>query len=79
MAKVTVYTKHNCIKCDMTKKVLSEEGIEFEAINVEEDADAHEEMKKVADEHNFMSMPVIVADGVEPFNDFKPDKLKGLK
>lgn len=76
MAKITVYTKDGCPQCVMTKTVLKEEGIEFEEINVEEDQAAFE---YVANELNIRQMPVVVAEGQEPFSGFRPDRLKELK
>ena len=73
---IKVYTKYNCPQCDMTKMVLQQEGIEFEAINIEEDEDALKYVKEVL---KFSATPVIVAEGVEPFSGFQPDKLKELK
>lgn len=76
MAKVTVYTKNGCPQCDMTKVVLTGEGIEFVTINVEEDEKA---MKYVKEELGFTSMPVVVAEGKKPFTGFRPDLLHELK
>ena len=76
MAKVTVYTKNGCPQCDMTKMVLQGEDIEFDTINVEEDEKA---MEYVRDTLGFNAMPVVVAEGHEPFSGFRPDKLKELK
>lgn len=76
MKKVIVYTKYGCPKCDMTKVVLNGEGIEFDSINVEDNEEA---MNYVKNTLGFTSMPVVVAEGHEPFSDFQPDKLKNLK
>jgi len=73
---VTVYTKNGCPQCDMTKNVLKGEGIEFTAINVNEDEEA---MHYVKDVLELTSMPVVVVDGQEPFTGFQPDKLLNLK
>lgn len=85
MAKVTVYTKNGCVACNFTKQTLEAEGIEFEAINIQEtptikvdgvDKDAIEYLR---DELGFSSMPVVVAEGLEPFAGFQPDKIEELK
>lgn len=73
---VTVYTTYSCPRCDMTKRYLTGEGIEFEAINVEENPKAKEHVKNVL---GFTSMPVVVAEGMEPFTGFDPSKLEQLK
>ena len=35
MKKVVVYTKNNCMQCKMTKRFLSENGVEFEERNID--------------------------------------------
>lgn len=72
---VIVYTKNNCPQCELTKTVLSSEGVAYQTINVEDDRDALHYVKSVL---GFSSTPVIVADGHEPFAGFHPDKLKEL-
>lgn len=75
MSKVKVYTKYGCPKCEMTKNVLNGEGIEFEAINVEDDQEAFD---YVVNELGLRQMPVVVVEGQETFTGFEPDKLKEL-
>jgi glutaredoxin-like protein NrdH len=76
MSKITVYTKYGCPQCDMTKMVLNNEGIEFNIINVEDDAQA---LTYIKEELGLSSMPVVVVEGQEPFTGFRPDKLQELK
>lgn len=73
---IKVYTKNGCPQCDMTKMVLSGEGINFELINVEENEEAMDYVKNTL---NLSSMPVVVVDGQDPFTGFQPDKLQALK
>ncbi|GIN67112.1 glutaredoxin-like protein NrdH [Bacillus glycinifermentans] len=76
MKSVTVYTKNGCPQCEMTKRVLTGEGIEFTAINVEEDEKALDYVKNTL---GLTAMPVVVVEGEEPFTGFRPDKLEELK
>ncbi|WEG18668.1 glutaredoxin-like protein NrdH [Alkalihalophilus pseudofirmus] len=69
---ITLYTKYGCPQCDMTKRVLDGEGIEYTSINVEDDAEA---LDYVKNNLGFSSMPVVVKDGEEPFSGFRPDML----
>lgn len=85
MAKITVYTKNGCPQCEMTKRVLNGEGIEFEAINVQETDEngelteqAEKAFKFIKEELKLSSMPVVVVEGQEPFTGFRPDKLQEL-
>lgn len=86
MAKIKVYTKNGCHQCNMTKTVLNGEGIEFEAINIQEVDENGELTEKAKEAYDYVanklkltSMPVVVVDGQEPFTGFQPDKLKALK
>ena len=36
MAKITLFSKNNCMQCKMTKKFLEKEGADFEEINIDE-------------------------------------------
>ncbi|WP_179123886.1 glutaredoxin domain-containing protein [Paraliobacillus ryukyuensis] len=74
MSKITVYTKYNCPKCEVTKTMLDGEGAEYESVNVEDDADALEYIKSLG----FTSTPVITKQGYEPFSGFNLDKLKEM-
>lgn len=74
--KVTVYTKNGCPQCEMTKTVLKGEGINFELHNIEEDEKAYD---YVVNDLGLRQMPVVVAEGQEPFTGFQPDKLQALK
>lgn len=70
----TVYTKSDCVQCDMTKKLMQREGVSYVEVNLEEDADA---MQKVRD-MGYQSAPVVVA-GDSHWSGFRPERIKGLK
>ena len=57
--KITVYSKPNCGACDITKGLLAQHDIEFEAIDAYEDEQAMAELQS----HGFMSFPVVTVDG----------------
>ena len=46
MAKITLFSKNNCMQCKMTKKFLEQNGADFEEINVDE---LYPPIKKVFD------------------------------
>lgn len=71
---VTVYTKNDCVQCDMTKRLMTREGIEYTEINLEQDADAMTRVKEMG----YLAAPVIVA-GSEHWSGFRPERVKGLK
>ena len=73
MTAVTVYTKPACPQCDMTKRELTKLGIEFTAVPMEADADAHAQ----AMSYGHRSAPVVVA-GEQNWGGFRPDMIRGL-
>lgn len=73
MANITVFTKNNCMPCKMTKKFLTENGVDFEEINIEEHPEKIEYVKSLG----FSSAPVIEAGDIV-FSGFQPSKLKEL-
>ena len=75
MAAVTVYSKPNCMQCQFTKRFLTDQGIDFNLIDVEENEEALEEVSALG----FKSLPVVSIEGQGAFSGFKPDRLKLLK
>lgn len=71
---VKVYSKPNCMQCDYTKKFLIEHEVPFTVLDITEDESAYEHVKSLG----FSSLPVVEAEGVEPFNGFRPDALMEL-
>ncbi|MDO4669890.1 MAG: glutaredoxin-like protein NrdH [Aerococcus sp.] len=71
---VKVYSKPNCMQCNFTKKFLTEHHIDFEVSDVTTSDEALEEVKAMG----FQALPVVVADGEEPFYGFRPDLLQKL-
>lgn len=71
---VTVYSKPNCSQCNFTKRFLNDKNVTFQVKDITESDEALNEVKALG----FQSLPVVVADGQEPFNGFRPDKLQKL-
>ncbi|MDY6062689.1 MAG: glutaredoxin-like protein NrdH [Erysipelotrichaceae bacterium] len=74
MKKITVYSKSGCIQCNFTKKFLEEHNLEYTNKDVELSSVALKEVKELG----FTSLPVIVIEGLKPFNGFRPDILEKL-
>lgn len=55
---VIVYTTNDCIECTMVKKVLTEEGIEFEVRDVSANLQYQNEVEK----YGFLGVPVTVVE-----------------
>lgn len=71
---ITVYSKPNCMQCEFTKKHLRDKNIPFKEINVYE----NEQALNYVQELGFQSLPVIEAEGQEPFFGFRPERLDKL-
>ncbi|WP_080147064.1 glutaredoxin-like protein NrdH [Marinilactibacillus piezotolerans] len=71
---VIVYSKPNCMQCNFTKKYLEDKGIPYEVKDIAENEAAIEEVKSLG----FSSLPVVLAEGLEAFNGFRPDMLNQL-
>ena len=74
MAKLTVYSKTDCMQCNFTKKWLNEHGIEYEEVNVEEDEEA---LNYIKYDLGYQAVPVVVSP-TEHWYGFRPDKLAKL-
>lgn len=69
----TVYVKPACVQCDMTKRFLDKNGIEYNTIDLTQDPAA---MAMVI-EMGFSSAPVVVTES-DSWAGFQPDKLTEL-
>ena len=78
MAKVRVFSTPSCPYCVTLKEFLKENKVEFEDINVAEDAEAREEMIKKSEQ---MGVPVLEIDNeiVIGFDKGKICKLLNIK
>lgn len=70
---VTVYSKNNCMQCNMTKKELVKLGVDFKEINLDEQPEYIQQVKDLG----FSSAPVIQTAG-DIWAGFQPAKLKAL-
>lgn len=73
---VVIFTKNDCRWCDMTKKILDREGVNYTAVNVEEDKTAYD---YVTETLNRREMPVVIAsamEGDEVWSGFQPAMIR---
>ena len=70
---VTVYTKPQCVQCNMTYRALDAKGISYTKVDITEDAQALEMVKSLG----YMQAPVVIA-GEEHWSGFQPDKINAL-
>lgn len=71
---VTVYSKSDCFQCKLTERKLTQEGIAFEKVNVEEDAQALEHVRSLG----YMQVPVVFVSDDRHWAGFVPDKINAL-
>ncbi len=69
----TVYTKPACVQCDMTKRMLDKMGIEYDTVDITEDAAAFDMIVEMG----FKSAPVVITDS-DSWAGFQPDKITAL-
>lgn len=70
---ITVYTKPSCVQCTATKRALKKHGLEFEEVDLVEDADALATVKALG----YQQAPVVFANG-DHWSGYRPDKIKAL-
>ena len=73
MAKITVFSKNNCMQCKMAKRFLSDNNISFEEINIDNDPSAVDWLR----EKGFQSVPIVTSDATTVVG-FRPDQLRQL-
>jgi glutaredoxin-like protein NrdH len=73
MMEITVWTKPNCVQCDMTKKSMTKLGIEFQEKSLEE----HPLVMGMFKDQGFMSAPIVTTD-TKTWSGFRLDKIKSL-
>lgn len=70
---ITVYTKPACVQCKATYRALDKAGIEYDIIDIAEDADARDYVMALG----YLQAPVVVA-GDSHWSGFRPDRINAL-
>ena len=66
---ITVYTRPSCVQCNATKRKLTQEGLDWVAVDVEQDEAAAERLR----EAGYMQAPVVFTESGESWSGFRPD------
>lgn len=69
----TLYVKPACVQCDMTKRYLDKNNINYETVDITENAEALEMVLSMG----FASAPVVITEN-DSWAGFQPDKLEQL-
>ncbi len=72
--QVTVYTTPDCVQCDMTKKILTRENVEYTTVDLSTNAEAVELVTSLG----YKQSPVVVA-GENHWSGFRLDKIASLR
>ena len=70
---ITVYTKPACVQCNMTYRALDKLGVNYNTVDITEDADALARIKGLG----YLQAPVVIA-GDDHWSGFQPDKINAL-
>ena len=70
---VTVYTKPQCVQCNMTYRALDAKGINYHKVDITEDDRALAKVKSLG----YMQAPVVIA-GEDHLSGFQPDRINAL-
>lgn len=72
---VKVYSGPQCQKCRITKKILTDRGVEFVSVDIAEDDEARDYITNTL---GFNSLPVVETEPGVAFSGFRPEVLKTL-
>ena len=70
---ITVYTKPACVQCNATYRALDKAGIEYDVIDITENAQACDYVMSLG----YLQAPVVVA-GESHWSGFRPDEISKL-
>ncbi|MBG0716847.1 glutaredoxin-like protein NrdH [Microbacterium sp. 2C] len=70
---VTVYSKPSCVQCSSSYRALDSKGIDYEVVDMSQDADALERVKALG----YLQAPVVITDE-DHWSGFRPDKIAEL-
>ena len=70
---VTVYTKPQCVQCNMTYRALDAKGNNNHKVDITEDDRALAKVKSLG----YMQAPVVIA-GEDHWSGFQPDRINAL-
>ncbi|GAA0992812.1 redoxin NrdH [Nocardiopsis tropica] len=74
---VTVYTKPACVQCTATFRSLDKAGIDYQTVNLTEDAEARDYVMSLG----YLQAPVIIVETTttQHWSGFRPDRIKTLQ
>lgn len=70
----TVYTKPNCVQCEMTKRHMDKIGVKYTTVDIIDNPD---ELDKLI-EMGYRAAPVVVTTEGDSWAGFQPEKINDL-
>lgn len=70
----TVYTKPNCVQCNMTKRHMDKIGVKYTTVDITEDPSALDKLIEMG----YKAAPVVIAPDGTSFAGFQPEKINEL-
>lgn len=74
MIPVTVYSKPSCVQCNATYKALDKKGVDYQVVNVAEDATAYQHVVDLG----YQQVPVVETP-TDHWSGYRPDKISSLR
>jgi glutaredoxin-like protein NrdH len=68
-----LFTKPSCVQCTATYRALDAKGIDYDVVDLSEDAAALEQVKSLG----YLQAPVVITDE-DHWSGFRPDKIDEL-
>ena len=71
---LTVYSKKSCVQCNATYRALNDKGVEYDVVDMSEDAQALQKVKDLG----YLQAPVVITPEGEHWSGFRPDLIATL-
>lgn len=69
-----VYTKPNCVQCNMTKRHMDKIGVKYTTVDITEDPAALDKLIEMG----YKAAPVVIAPDGTSFAGFQPEKIQAI-
>ena len=71
---LTIYSKPACVQCNATYRALNDKGVEYDVVDMSEDAQALQKVKDLG----YLQAPVVITPEGEHWSGFRPDLIATL-
>ncbi|WP_409311380.1 glutaredoxin-like protein NrdH [Pectobacterium sp. B1J-3] len=71
--RITIFTKPDCVQCNATRRALDKQGIDYQLVDLTEDAQALQQVRALG----YQQVPVVMTAD-DHWSGFRPDKISTL-